>query len=152
MVAAFLTPNPIFVNLVRNISTSIEENLEMRVSECRCRSFRNLIACEQALLFGRVKRVSRERASERPSREGQRKGPSLARSREARFACQNRRACSQAKNLKNMEPLSIFLMGTVQSSAVHTKPVNQLTETPSFWNRSPRYLISFLIRRICQFV
>ena len=31
--------------------------------------FRNL-ACGQALLFGRVKRVSRERASERPSREG----------------------------------------------------------------------------------
>ena len=28
-------------------------------------------ACEQALLFGRVKRVSRERASERRSREGQ---------------------------------------------------------------------------------
>ena len=36
MVAAFLTPNPIFLNLVRNISTSIEENLEMRVSDCRC--------------------------------------------------------------------------------------------------------------------
>ena len=35
-----------------------------------------LLACEQALLFGRVKRV--------------------ARSREARFACPNRRACSQA--------------------------------------------------------
>ena len=32
------------------------------------------IACEQAFLFGRVKRVSRERASERRSREGQRKG------------------------------------------------------------------------------
>ena len=32
------------------------------------------LACEQALLFGRVKRVSREHASERRSREGQRKG------------------------------------------------------------------------------
>ena len=32
------------------------------------------LACEQALLFGRVKRVSRERARERRSREGQRKG------------------------------------------------------------------------------
>ena len=42
------------------------------------------VACEQALLFGRVKRVSRER------------GPSLVRSREARFACPNRGACSQA--------------------------------------------------------
>ena len=36
------------------------------------------IACEQALPFGRVKRISRERASERRSREG------------------HRRACSQA--------------------------------------------------------
>ena len=33
-----------------------------------------VLACEQALLFGRAKRVSRERASERRSREGQRKG------------------------------------------------------------------------------
>ena len=49
------------------------------------------VACEQALLFGRAKRVSRERASERRSREGQRK----ARSREACFARQNMRACSQ---------------------------------------------------------
>ena len=32
------------------------------------------LACEQALLFGRVKRVSRERASERRSREGPAKG------------------------------------------------------------------------------
>ena len=31
-----------------------------------------LLACEQALLFGRVKRVSREHASERQSREGPR--------------------------------------------------------------------------------
>ena len=77
-----------------------------------------LLACEQALLFGRAKRVSRERASERRSREGQRKGelvtishkisfvlrsflgPSLARSREARFAHSNRRACSQASFLQ----------------------------------------------------
>ena len=54
------------------------------------------IACEQALPFGRVKRVSRERASGRRSREGQRKGAPRSRSREARFACPNRRACSQA--------------------------------------------------------
>ena len=32
------------------------------------------LACEQALPFGRVKRVSRERATERRSREEQRKG------------------------------------------------------------------------------
>ena len=52
------------------------------------------VKCESAqtaskLLFGRVKRVSRERAS-----KGPRKGPSLARSSKARFACPNRRACS----------------------------------------------------------
>ena len=52
-----------------------------------------VLACEQALLFGRVKRVSRKRASKRPS------GPSLALSREARFACPNRRACSQASGV-----------------------------------------------------
>ena len=32
------------------------------------------LACEQALLFGRAKRVSRERASGRRSRQGQKKG------------------------------------------------------------------------------
>ena len=32
------------------------------------------VACEQALHFGRAKRVSPERANERQSREGQRKG------------------------------------------------------------------------------
>ena len=55
------------------------------------------LACEQALLFGRVKRVSRERASKQASGEAARGlGPSLARSREAHFARPNRRACSQA--------------------------------------------------------
>ena len=67
------------------------------------------IACEQALLFGQVKRVSRKRASERRSREWQALlfgrvkrvsrvflGPSFARSREDRLACPNGRACSQA--------------------------------------------------------
>ena len=34
----------------------------------------SIVACEQALLFGRVKRVSRELAIERRSREGHRKG------------------------------------------------------------------------------
>ena len=53
-----------------------------------CKSYRYVLACEQALLFGRAKRVSREHASERRSREGQ------ARSREAR---PNRRACSHAR-------------------------------------------------------
>ena len=53
-----------------------------------CKSYRYVLACEQALLFGRAKRVSREHASERRSREGQ------ARSREAR---PNRRACLHAR-------------------------------------------------------
>ena len=43
------------------------------------------LACEQALLFGRVKRVLRERASELRSHKGQRKG----RSPEARFTLPN---------------------------------------------------------------
>ena len=50
----------------------------------------NDLGCEQALLFGREKRVSRERASEQRSHNW--------RSREAHFACPNRRACSQAIN------------------------------------------------------
>ena len=58
------------------------------IPDCNMLSEAGWIACEQALLFGRVKPVSRERASERRSREG--------RSCEARFACPNRRACSQA--------------------------------------------------------
>ena len=43
-----------------------------------------VLAREQALLFGRAKRASRERRL-------------LARSRETRFARPNRRACSRAK-------------------------------------------------------
>ena len=50
------------------------------------------LAWEQALLFGRAKRVSRERARLCPPRLRR----SLGRSRETRFARPNRRACSQA--------------------------------------------------------
>ena len=64
----------------------------------------NSLACKQALLFGRAKRVSRERASERRSREGQRLRRSLARSRETRFARPNRRACSQATKSLTLPP------------------------------------------------
>ena len=45
------------------------------------------IACEQALLFGQVKRASRERTSE-----------GLVRPRSARFARPDRRACWQAND------------------------------------------------------
>ena len=92
MVVAFLTPNSISLSLVRNISTSIEENLEMRVSECR--SFRNMKNLERLSIILMTKRHLQ----------------------------------LQGAVHKNL--------GTVQSSSVHTKPVNQLTETPSFWNRS----------------
>ena len=44
------------------------------------------LACEQALLVGRAKRVSRERASERRSREGQRKGELATISHKISFA------------------------------------------------------------------
>ena len=43
------------------------------------------LACEQALLFGRVRGVSRERASERRSREGQGKGELAAISHKISF-------------------------------------------------------------------
>ena len=49
------------------------------------------IACEQALLFGQAKRVSRERPS-----EGTRLRRSLARSSETRFNRPDGTACSQA--------------------------------------------------------
>ena len=45
----------------------------------------SFLACEQALLFGRAKRVSRKRASERRSREGQRKGELATISHEISF-------------------------------------------------------------------
>ena len=62
-----------------------------------------MVACEQALLFGRVKRVSRERASERRSHE--------RRSREALFACPNRKACSQASIVDESKcPVVLFVM------------------------------------------
>ena len=55
--------NSTFLNSLRKIDVGAHVTLTLKV-----------IACEQALLFGRAKRVSRERASERRSREGQRKG------------------------------------------------------------------------------
>ena len=67
-------------------------------------SVQSEVACQQALLFKRMKRVSRERARERRSREGERKGGSLARSREDR-CCRNRRACLQARAKLSARPL-----------------------------------------------
>ena len=61
------------------------------------------VDCEQALLFGCRSETSLARTRERASGEAARGrasspflDPPLARSREARFACPNRRACSQA--------------------------------------------------------
>ena len=67
------------------------------------------IACEQALLFGRVKRVSRERTSERRSRVG--------RSREAHFAYPNRKACSQAIRETSKLLLKTFKEGMNNSAS-----------------------------------
>ena len=64
------------------------------------------LACEQALLFGRVKRVSRERASERRSRDGQ--SPLHAHSREVCCTCPNRRACLQATLDLEQKPAMII--------------------------------------------
>jgi len=61
------------------------------------------LACEQALL---AKRAARERASERQAA----RGPSLTRSREARFACPNRRACSQATIRFSPRPVGLMLV------------------------------------------
>ena len=80
-------------NAIKKVSNEVfaQKNLcnQVRMYAVKC-----AVKCESAqtaskLLFGRVKRVSRERAS-----KGPRKGPSLARSSKARFACPNRRACS----------------------------------------------------------
>ena len=61
----------------------------------------NIVACEQALLFGQAKRTSRERTSEGPILCHSRLRRSLTRSRETCFARPNRRACSQAINTAN---------------------------------------------------
>ena len=65
----------------------------------------NLIACEEALLFGRAKRAARARASERRSRES----PVSSRVPLARvlFTISPKwRACSQAKNLMSIKTFS----------------------------------------------
>ena len=78
----FVNPTPVRVHV-------ISASRPNRINLC----FRKLrLACEQALLFGRVKRVSREHAS---------------------FACPNRRACSQAK-LRSKQPTH-HISGTSQA-------------------------------------
>ena len=54
------------------LKAQIPEDLNFSETEGKNREG---LACEQALLFGRVKRVSRERVSERRSPEGPAKGP-----------------------------------------------------------------------------
>ena len=53
--------NSTFLNSLRKIDVGAHVKLTLKV-----------IACEQALLFGRAKRFSRERVSERRIHEGQR--------------------------------------------------------------------------------
>ena len=56
-------------HLIEFVHFQMEKWAGMNFSLVKCFVPEHL-ACEQALLFGRVKRVSRERASERRSREG----------------------------------------------------------------------------------
>ena len=73
------------------------------------------LAYEQALLFERVKRVSRERASERRTREGASAlgpRPFLVHSREAHFA----RAFSQVNS-------GFGLMGYIDSEPIRAKGI-----------------------------
>ena len=86
------------------------------------RFFELSIACEQALLFGRVKRVSRERASERRT--------SLARFCEAFFACPNRRACSRAKSSKSFRSEQNFPPKIVEH------PIDSQVLDRTFWPAS----------------
>ena len=63
----------------QNILNNIKTNKKKAIWHSTEKFYKVLVlfyglACEQALLFGRLKRVSRECASERQSREGQRKG------------------------------------------------------------------------------
>ena len=73
-----------------------------------CENYHNLyiIACKQAVLFGRGKRAAKPRGA----------GPSLARSREARFACPNRRACSQAMYITNLATVALKLDRAIRLS------------------------------------
>ena len=50
--------------------TGKQVHIEPKTSRSALGHSTGTLACEQALLFGRVRRVSRERASERRSREG----------------------------------------------------------------------------------
>ena len=113
------------------------------------------VACEQALLFGRVKQVSRERASARRSREGQTLcgvpgfpgsstflGPSLARSREARFACPNRRACSQAMFFNKIGAMITHLYHACNFLAL-TSTVSNLYNRILIYQELPWWSIQF---------
>ena len=74
VVRPFLTWSNSF-SLKNEHSNSIEKNRNKNRNVfylILCISLIQILACEQALLFGRVKRVSQERASKRWSREGQR--------------------------------------------------------------------------------
>ena len=68
------------------------------------------LACEQGLLFGRVKRSEVKRSEARTREQAAKpRGAHLARSREAHFACPNRRACSQVKRYPPDKSLFCFV-------------------------------------------
>ena len=60
-------------------------------------------------------------------------GPSLARSREARFACPNRRACSQAKHYPTRQPRPQGLLAFQYGGGRREDPGTQRTKTIADW-------------------
>ena len=62
-------------------------------------------------------------------------GPSLARSREARFACPNRRACSQARLLLLLLLVMILIIGVTVLPTIHFKFITKCDRT---WAKAKR--------------
>ena len=83
------------------------------------------IACEQALLFGRVKRISRELASERRSREGPPRSRGLARFTSlAQIGELARRVYAKALSTVAWRPRAII-------NALNWRETGNLTRPPS---------------------
>ena len=99
--------------------------------------------------------VSRERASERRSREGQGKGPSVARSQEAHFAYPSRRACSQANFTAILARHLIQTAHSVSSLSYNFDKISTDYVEPHQTKRLPPYqidsdaaLLLFLIHQL----
>ena len=82
-------------------------------------SERVYIACEQALLFGRVKRVSRERESERRSREGPRKGEHLSSAPRSRILARLTSLAQIGELSRRLEFLAYYQSRSMTNRRVH---------------------------------